>query len=50
MTTATLGPASLSLPYAFQGLGLAALTAVAAVTFYAYAGVLATMSSGNLQH
>jgi amino acid permease len=40
MTTATLGPASLSLPYALRGLGwalgLAALTAVAAVTFYAY--------------
>ncbi|CAN6242111.1 unnamed protein product [Urochloa humidicola] len=40
MTTATLGPASLSLRYALRGLGwalgLAALTAVAAVTFYAY--------------
>ncbi|CAO2034629.1 unnamed protein product [Urochloa humidicola] len=40
MTTATLGPASLSLPYALRGLGwalgLATLTAIAAITFYAY--------------
>ncbi|KAL6851567.1 hypothetical protein ACP4OV_020500 [Aristida adscensionis] len=40
MTTATVGPALLTLPYALRGLGwglgLAALTAIAAVTFYCY--------------
>ncbi|KAL6650550.1 hypothetical protein ACP70R_009475 [Stipagrostis hirtigluma subsp. patula] len=40
MTTATLGPALLTLPYALRGLGwglgLAALTALGAVTFYCY--------------
>ena len=40
MTTATVGPALLTLPYALRGLGwwlgVAALTALAAVTFYCY--------------
>ncbi|TVU13796.1 hypothetical protein EJB05_37224, partial [Eragrostis curvula] len=40
MTTATVGPALLSLPYALRGLGwwlgVAALTALAAVTLYCY--------------
>ncbi|KAL6609459.1 hypothetical protein ACP70R_039428 [Stipagrostis hirtigluma subsp. patula] len=40
LTTAIVGPTALTLPYALRGmgwgLGLAALTAVAAVTFYAY--------------
>ncbi|KAL6848747.1 hypothetical protein ACP4OV_021330 [Aristida adscensionis] len=40
LTTAIVGPTVLTLPYALRGmgwgLGLAALTAVAAVTFYAY--------------
>ena len=40
MTTAMAGPALLSLPYALRGLGwwvgVAALTALAAVTFHCY--------------
>ncbi|XP_074588905.1 putative GABA transporter 2 [Curcuma longa] len=40
LTTAIVGPTILTLPYAFRGLGwglgLASLTAVGAVTFYAY--------------
>jgi hypothetical protein len=40
LTTAMVGPTVLTLPYALRGmgwgLGLAALTAVAAVTFYTY--------------
>ena len=40
LTTAIVGPTVLTLPYALRGmgwgLGLAALTAVFAVTFYAY--------------
>ncbi|CAO2034628.1 unnamed protein product [Urochloa humidicola] len=40
MTTATVGPALLTLPYALRGLGwafgVAALTALAGVTFYCY--------------
>lgn len=40
LTTAIMGPTVLTLPYALRGmgwwLGLASLTVVAAVTFYAY--------------
>ncbi|CAL9173497.1 unnamed protein product [Musa hybrid cultivar] len=49
LTTAIVGPTILTLPYAFRGLGwgvgLAALTVVGAVTFYAY-----TLMSKVLDH
>ncbi|KAG6487552.1 hypothetical protein ZIOFF_056140 [Zingiber officinale] len=49
LTTAIVGPTILTLPYAFRGLGwglgLASLTAVGAVTFYAY-----TLMSKVLDH
>ncbi|CAL9113221.1 unnamed protein product [Musa textilis] len=49
LTTAIVGPTILTLPYAFRGLGwgvgLAALTIVGAVTFYAY-----TLMSKVLDH
>ncbi|WOL01492.1 hypothetical protein Cni_G10208 [Canna indica] len=49
LTTAIVGPTVLTLPYAFRGLGwglgLASLTALGAVTFYAY-----TLMSKVLEH
>ncbi|RCV33145.1 hypothetical protein SETIT_7G058800v2 [Setaria italica] len=57
MTTATVGPALLTLPYALRGLGwwlgVAALTALAAVTFYCYllvSRVLDHCEAGGRRH